>query len=255
MEIFYTILFFVFGLVFGSFYNVVGLRLCKGESLISPPSHCVKCNHKLSPLELIPVFSYIFLKGKCKKCHEKISIMYPIIELITGTLFALSFYCFGFSNELILALLLSSLFVIVIVTDLNYYIILDSVLVVFGVLVFAYNIVTKGFMDACTYVLFGFIMFLFMFLLMKLGNVLFKEECLGGGDIKLLGVLGMTFSVFMSFISLSVGALLALPSSLYFYFKKKDKIVPFGPFIIAGFLIMLFMQTNSREIIDFFTFL
>ena len=162
MEIFYTILFFVFGLVFGSFYNVVGLRLCKGESLISPPSHCVKCNHKLSPLELIPVFSYIFLKGKCKKCHEKISIMYPIIELITGILFALSFYCFGFSNELILALLLSSLFVIVIVTDLNYYIILDSVLVVFGVLVFAYNIVTKGFMDACTYVLFGFIMFLFI---------------------------------------------------------------------------------------------
>lgn len=251
----YLILFFIVGLIFGSFYNVVGLRLCKGESLIFPSSHCVKCNHKLSPLELIPVFSYLFLKGRCKKCHTKISIMYPVIELITGILFALSFYVFGFSDKLILALLLSSLFVIVVVTDLNYYIILDSVLVVFGVLVFFYNIATKGFMEACSYVLFGFVMFIFMFLLMKLGNLLFKEECLGGGDIKLLGVLGMTSGIFMSYVSLSVGALLALPSSIYFYFKKKDKIIPFGPFIIAGFLIMFFMQTNGREIIEFLTFI
>lgn len=255
MELVYLILFFIFGLVFGSFYNVVGLRLCKGESLISPGSHCVKCNHKLGPLELIPVFSYIFLKRRCKKCKEKISIMYPVMELITGVLFALSYYVFGFDDQLILALLMSSLFVIVVVTDLNYYIILDSILVIFGVLVFAYNIVTKGFMDACTYVLFGFIMFIFMFLLMKLGNIIFKEESLGGGDIKLLGVLGMTTNVFMSFISLSLGAFLALPGSLYFYFKKKDKIVPFGPFIIAGFLIMFFMQVSFSEIIDFVTFI
>ena len=76
INIIYLILFFILGLVLGSFYNVVGLRLCKGESLIYPPSHCTKCNHKLKFYELVPVFSYIFLKGRCKNCKEKINIMY-----------------------------------------------------------------------------------------------------------------------------------------------------------------------------------
>ena len=254
MEVIYLVLFFVIGLVFGSFYNVVGIRLPKGESLFLPGSHCVKCGHSLKWYELIPILSYVFLRGRCGKCKEKISIMYPVMELITGVLFALSYYAFGFEYKLFLSLLMSSLFVIVVVTDLNYYIILDSVLAIFGVLIFIYNIIVFGFMNACTYVFFGFIMFVFMFLLMKCGNKIFKEESLGGGDIKLLGVLGTTTGVFMSFMSLTLGAFLALPGSLYFYFKNKDKIVPFGPFIVAGFLILLFMQVSVSEIIDFFTF-
>lgn len=91
----YLILFFITGLLFGSFYNVVGLRLPKKESIIYPSSHCPKCNHKLSWYELIPVLSYIFLKGKCKNCKEKISIMYPVVELISGILFALSIIPLG----------------------------------------------------------------------------------------------------------------------------------------------------------------
>ncbi len=250
----YLILFFIIGLLFGSFYNVVGLRLPKKESIIYPSSHCPKCNHKLSWYELIPVLSYIFLKGKCKNCKEKISIMYPVMELISGILFALSYYSFGLTLSIIPALLTSSIFVIIVVSDLNYYIIPDSILAIYGILMFIYNIISKGFLEACTYVVYGLIMFIFMYLLMKLGNFLFKEESLGGGDIKLMGVLGQLFNPFMSFISLALASLIAIPSSLFFNIKKKDNIIPFGPFITGGFLIMLFSKLDLQTILDFLTF-
>ena len=72
MDLYYLIVFFVFGLIFGSFYNVVGYRLPNNMSLINPPSHCPKCDHRLTPFELIPVFSYLFQGGKCKNCKQKI---------------------------------------------------------------------------------------------------------------------------------------------------------------------------------------
>lgn len=254
MNTVYLVLFFITGLVLGSFYNVVGLRICKNESIVYPSSHCTNCNHKLKFYELIPVLSYIFLGGKCKKCKGKISVMYPLIELFTGILFALSFYSFGFSAETILLIIISSLFVIIIVTDLNYYIIPDIILVVFGILILIYNLIFKGIGAMVTYLLYGALMFLFMFVLMKLGNAVFKEESLGGGDIKLMGVLGMTLKPIMSFFSLSVGAFVALPISLYIYKTKKDKIIPFGPFIVGGFLIVLFTKIDVQTIVNLFKF-
>ncbi len=253
INIIYLILFFILGLILGSFYNVVGLRLCKGESLVYPPSHCTKCNHKLKFYELVPVFSYIFLRGRCKSCKEKISIMYPVIEFLTGVLFALSFYVYGLSPNLVYSLLLSSLFIIITVTDLNYYIIPDSVLIFFGILIFIYNIITKGILDACTYVVYGLVMFLFMYGLMKLGNLLFKEESLGGGDIKLMAVLGMTVKPLVSVLSLSLGAFLALPGSVYLLLKKKDKIIPFGPFIVGAFIIVMLLGIDTQDIINYLT--
>ena len=252
-RIYFSISFLLIGLVFGSFYNVVGLRLCKKESLIFPASHCPKCNHKLKPYELIPVFSYIFLKGKCKKCKEKISIMYPFIELCTGILFAVSFYKYGFSLNLVLALLLSSLLMIIVVTDINYYIIPDSIIVTFGILIFIYNTVLRGILDACSYAVYGLIMFALMYLLMKFGNALFKQESLGGGDIKLMGILGMINKPIVSITSLSLAAFIALPCSVYFLKKNKDKVIPFGPFIVIGFMLIMFFGIDTQDIIKFLT--
>lgn len=254
MNTVYLVLFFITGLVLGSFYNVVGLRICKNESIVYPSSHCTNCNHKLKFYELIPVLSYIFLRGRCKKCKERISVMYPLVELFTGILFALSFYSFGFSAETILLIIISSLFVIIIVTDLNYYIIPDIILVVFGILILIYNLIFKGIGAMVTYLLYGALMFLFMFVLMKLGNAVFKEESLGGGDIKLMGVLGMTLKPIMSFFSLSIGAFVALPISLYIYKTKKDKVIPFGPFIVGGFLIVLFTKIDVQTIVNLLKF-
>lgn len=251
MNTFYIVLFSLLGLIFGSFYNVVGVRLSKGQSIVYPRSHCVFCKHTLSFFELIPVLSYIFLRGRCKVCKNKISIMYPLIEVFTGVLFGLSFYVYGFSIGLILSLLLSSLFIIVVVTDLNYYIIPDSIVIIFGVLFFIYNIISKGFLGACTHLVYGLVMFMLMYLIMLLGNYLFKEESLGGGDIKLMGILGMISTPIVSICSLALSAFIALPTSLFFLFFKKDKIIPFGPFLVAASLIIMFMKIDASDIINF----
>jgi len=254
MKWIYTVVFFVFGLVFGSFYNVVGFRLCKKESLLHPRSHCPNCGHILGALELIPVFSFLFLKGKCKQCHHKISLFYPIMELFCGILFAVSFYSFGFSYDLAIALCLSSLFVIIVVTDLNYYIIPDEVNLFFGIVLLILSFLKYGLQGGALQLFYGFLLFLFMYLLMLLGNFLFQQESLGGGDIKLLFVLGMTLPLVLDFVALTLAAFLALPISCYFYFFHKDKVLPFGPFLVAGYLILFFLKIDISQVLAWLTF-
>ena len=94
MELSIIIGLFVLGTILGSFYNVVAYRLPKGESIIYPASHCPNCNHKLRPWELIPIFSYLLQRGKCSKCKQKISIFYPISEILCGLLFVFCYLSF-----------------------------------------------------------------------------------------------------------------------------------------------------------------
>ena len=130
MDIYYGVVIFIFGLILGSFYTVVGERLPEGKSIVTPPSHCPNCNHRLGILELIPVLSFIFLGGKCKKCHSKIPVLSTLIEIITGTLFLLAYIRFGISIKLFIALIFISMLVIVIVSDIRYMVICDEVLII-----------------------------------------------------------------------------------------------------------------------------
>ena len=140
----YTIIIYVFifivGTIFGSFYNVVGYRRPKNESIVFPASHCPNCNHKLKYYENIPILSYLFLKGKCKNCKSKISILYPLFEIITGISFVLSYLVFGFSIEFISAIVISSTLIIISISDIRYYIIPDEVLIVGSLLLIIINV-------------------------------------------------------------------------------------------------------------------
>lgn len=247
----YVVLFFVLGVVLGSFYNVVGFRLSNGESIVKPRSHCPKCGHVLSFYELVPILSYLFLRGKCKCCKKKISMFYPIMELFSGILFAVSYYSFGFSYDLLLSIALSSLFIIVTVSDLNYYIIPDQVNLFFGIVIFIINILKFGFLGACKYAFFGLIIFLLMYLIMIIGKLIFKEECLGGGDVKLLFALGMTCPLVLSLFGIALSSFIALPVSLIIYISNKDKKIPFGPFLVGGFLIILLFKIDTKKVFDF----
>src|SRR5699024_7213420 len=127
MELFFTLIFFLFGAVFGSFYNVVGLRGPNQETFVNDRSYCPHCKKTLSWYELIPIVSFVIQNGRCRQCKQKISAIYPFVELLTGSLFALSFLYVGFEWELVTALLFVSMFMIILVSDLKYMVIQNKV--------------------------------------------------------------------------------------------------------------------------------
>src|SRR5690625_201676 len=122
---------FVFGITLGSFFNVVGLRVPKKIPFANDRSYCPSCRKQLAWYELIPVLSFFLQQGKCRNCQQNISLIYPIIELLTGLLFVLSYLRIGFELELVTALLLISMLMIIFVSDMTYMLIPNKVLLFF----------------------------------------------------------------------------------------------------------------------------
>ena len=251
MEVLYLVSFFVLGCLFGSFYNVVGLRIPNGQSIVYPNSHCTRCGHELKWYELIPVFSYLFLNGRCRNCKERISIMYPLIELFTGILFAISFYSFDFSYDLILSLIMTSLLIVVVVSDINYMIIPDSFIIIPSILIIIIRFIQNGIIGGFISIGYGAISFGILFLIMFLGNKLFKKECLGGADIKLFFIVGLIFPPLISMLVLILACFIAFPISLVLYFKNNENIIPFGPFIVISMLLVYFTKLDFEKILNF----
>lgn len=250
METYYTIIVFIFGTLFGSFFNVVGYRLPKEESIIFPSSHCPNCNHKLGMLELIPIFSFLCLGGKCKKCHTKISWIYPIFELCTGVLFALSYIIFGFDIDFIIALTFISVLLIIIVSDIRYMIIPDEVLFVGITCLFAEIFIKSGWVGCLEALVHGLISFGIMFLFKCMGDFLFKKESMGGGDIKLMFLFGMVLGWPLALISIFLASFIGLPISIYIVARKKTNIIPFGPFLSVAAMILFFTQIDFQGILN-----
>lgn len=250
MEVIYLICFFIVGAILGSFYNVLGLRVINKESIIRPRSHCEKCGHVLEWFELIPIFSFIFLKGRCRNCKTKLSWLYLFSEVFSGFLFMLSFYSFGFSWELVIALIVSSLLIIVTVCDLTYMIIPDRFIVISSILILLIKLIGFGFKEFAYSILGGVIAFGFMFVIMEFGKYVFKKETLGGADVKLMFAVGLCVEPFLSLVVIIIASVIALPVSLLLLVKNKENVIPFGPFIIIGLLIILFTKLNSQEIVN-----
>ena len=251
MRLVYIICFFIIGTIMGSFYNVLGLRIVKKESIVKPKSHCEKCGHVLSWYELIPIFSFIFLKGRCRNCKTKLSFLYPFSEFFCGLLFAISFYSFGFSPELIISITLSSLLIIVTVSDITYMIIPDRFIVISGVIILLTKLIFFGFNPFLTSLLNGLLAFGVMYLIMKLGDYIFKKETLGGADVKLMFVVGISLEPFLALLVIIIASMIALPISLFLLVKEKEHAIPFGPFILVGTMIVFLTKLNGLKIIHF----
>lgn len=254
MQIYYIVVIFIFGIVLGSFYNVVGYRVPKGESLIKPSSHCTKCGHKLGASELVPIFSWLFLGGKCKNCKDKISSFYPIFEAITGILFVVSYLIYGFSIEFIISITFVSMALIIIISDYQTFIIPDEVLIFFGILLFIELTLKNGITNIFILVFNGVISFVIMFLLKKLGDFLFKKESMGGGDIKLMIIIGMVLGWPMAVVTIFLASFIGLPISFYILLKNKTDIIPFGPFLCSAAIIILFSKIDINLLIELLTF-
>ncbi|MCD6424332.1 MAG: prepilin peptidase [Anaerolineales bacterium] len=232
--VFYTLL----GVSFGSFINVLIDRLPEGKSILSPPSHCEACQRRLSALELIPIFSFIFLKGRCRTCHEKISPRSVWIEVLTGSLFLLTWLRFGQSWETVLFTFYGCLLIIIGGIDLENQKILNVIIypaIGLGLIMSAILHIDQLWM-----ILLGGAVGFGVLLLISL----IAPGAMGMGDVKLVLFLGfiigypkIIITLFLAFVlgGLVAGVLLALKK-----IGKKDSIA-FGPFLaLAGIITMLY---------------
>lgn len=250
----YIIVFFIFGCVFGSFFAVIGERLPKGENFTTSSSHCNTCNHKLGFFDMIPVITYLLNKGKCKYCKASIPVLLPIVELLTGLLASVSYYSFGFSYDILIAFGVIAIFMIVLVSDLNYYIIPDEVLIFFIFYFIILQYLKGGINLMSTRVVTGVFLFLLMYFIMILGEKIFKRESLGGGDVKLMFIFGLVLEPILGVLSIFIASVIALIPSLYILLKNKDHMIPFGPFLIISFAALYFSKINTLDFLRFLGF-
>ena len=231
----------IMGLILGSFLNVCIYRIPKRKSISFPPSHCPKCDEKLKPLDLIPIISYIFSKGKCRYCGEKISLQYPIVELLNALIYVLLYMKYGLSLYFFKYAILSSLLIVISFIDLKYQIIPDRLNLFCLVLGILFTL-SYGNIWLTVNGTIGLFVGGGLFLLIAI----ITKGAMGGGDIKLMGALGLYFGwkyiLLISFLSFIIGAVISI-SLLVLKIKNRKDYIPFGPFIsIASIVTMLYGQ-------------
>ena len=246
----FYILFFILGSVMGSFFHVVATRMSNDESIITPSSHCHICDHKLKWYELIPIVSYIIQGGKCRKCGSYLPLSYLVIEIVTGILYAVCYHEYGLSPELIISVIFISILIIVIVSDIEYMIILDEVLVFGSVITIIFYLILYGLDVTVYHVLDAALAFVAMYALKLLGDFIFKKESLGGGDIKLMFFFGLVIGLPLSVVTIFVATFIAFPIALFVLFSRRDNMIPFGPFLSMVAILILISGINIDDIVN-----
>lgn len=233
MEIILVVL---FGLIIGSFLNVCIYRIAREESIAFPQSHCINCGYELKPKDLVPVLSYIFLGGKCRSCKEKISIKYPLIEILNAVLYLLIYLKFGFTLSLFKFCLFASLLIVIGFIDFETKYVYNST-VVFGVIA-GVGFTALEWVETKSipwnYIVGAFIGFGVIYLIVVL------TRGMGEGDIDIalicglfLGVKGILVTLFLAII---LGGIVA---SIILILKLKDRKaeIAFGPYLAIGAII------------------
>ncbi|MFV1974758.1 MAG: A24 family peptidase [Candidatus Scalindua sp.] len=264
---------FGLGLVIGSFLNVCIYRIPENISLLWPASTCVNCSKRIVWYDNIPVLSYLFLRGKCRYCQDKISALYPIIEIITGIVFLLLFNSVlilqgGLISAYIFYLIFCCLLIVGSFVDLKFYIIPNEITYtglilapIAGLLCTGFHNLnsTLGYFDNSANQLIAslqasmlgiFVSGGMIFLCGVIGKLVLRKDAMGFGDVKLMGViggfLGWKLGVATFFLAPFFGLLFAIPRLI----SKKGKMIPYGPFLSLAAFICLLFKDNSVKIID-----
>ena len=220
------------GLCVGSFLNVCILRLPRDESLMRPRSTCPNCKQPIAWRDNIPVFSWLWLRGKCRWCHQPISRQYPLIEALVGVLFGASLLAYGMTLHAVAAALFGTLLLGIAITDARHYIIPDEF--TWGGLVIGLLLALGGGVDGFLQALLGAAVgFVLLWLVGMAGTWVFKEEAMGGGDVKMMAMVGSFVGwqgvLLTVFAGAALGSLIFIPLSI-----KKKRLVPFGVFLAVG---------------------
>ena len=237
MEI--TLIVFIFGAMIGSFLNVVIYRIPKGESIVFPSSKCQSCQNALKWWHNIPIFSWLFLRGKCYFCKEKISAQYPLIELLTGLLFVALYFKLGLVWYLpFIAASFAALLALVMI-DFKYMAVPDNVN--FAALLFA--LIHPQFLTALMY---AAIAAGGLYLIGLLSSVLARKQAMGGADVIVAGTMGALLGFPNFFIALFLSALLAMIPALIW----REKGVPFVPFLALATFIVYLYDTQATQLLE-----
>lgn len=233
LEVYYIIVIALFGLLIGSFLNVCIYRIPKKESIVVGSSHCTNCNKKIKSYDLIPVFSYIFLMGKCRNCKAKISIRYPLIEAINCLLYLLIYFTFGLTLQTILYCALFSTLIVVTMIDFDTQEIpngLSIFLLCISPLTFIINDIPFW------HKLIGFVAASGILLILAV-----LTDGFGGGDIKLMAVCGLLIGFKNILLALFIGCVLGGLVGIIILITRKSKEkrpeMPFGPYLSIGIMI------------------
>jgi leader peptidase (prepilin peptidase)/N-methyltransferase len=229
------------GLAAGSFVNCAALRAVKGEPVSRGRSHCPACGHVLSAFDLFPLFSWLFLRGRCRYCQSKISIRYPLTELIAAVIYVSAYLRWGVSLKTLEMLFLGTVLLWIALVDMDSYIIPDGLILtgVVGRIIFIF--LSGSFAQSALNALIGAASIALPLLIVVLVfEKVMKKEGMGGGDIKLLAMTGMFFDWKINLLALFLACLAGIAFALATR-RRGDKAFPFGPAIACGtWLAMLF---------------
>ncbi len=260
------ILFFVFGVLIGSFCNVLVLRMRKKISFVKPASHCFSCKKKIAWKDNIPLISFLILKGKCRNCKAEISWQYPMVEFLTGVIWGLIgyLYVFNFIENLYIAVLWNLIFsalLVIFIYDWKYMEIPMGLVWFSFALIIIINFFTDkvdiidltSFFDSRMFVngLSGLVAFLFFFGLSFISD----EEWMGYGDSFLALLIGLALGPLPTFLALLIAFCVGSIFSIMIIVLGKASLksqVPFGPFLIFGFILMFFIQFLFLSLLNLF---
>jgi len=245
MEILLLVIFTLLGVAIGSFLNVCIDRLPAGRSLVYPPSHCDACRHRLSPKDLIPVFSYLWLRRRCRYCGAPIPPRLFWVEVGTGFLFAVVYWHFGLSLEFLVTAFYGSLFIVLGVIDLEHGLILDKIVFPSAVvaLIISVFLPPTGMINfslpwplvgIVNGVMGGALGFVYLSIFYIIFRTIFRQEGMGQGDIKLAALIGLVTGAQLVLVAITIGAIIgALVGVILLLLKvmKRKDPLPFGSFL------------------------
>ena len=248
MEILFIFLFAILGLVVGSFLNVCIDRLPQNKSIAYPPSHCEACEHKLAVKDLIPVFSYLRLRGRCRYCQASIPRKLLWVEVATAVIFALLYWHYGLSAELGVMAFYGCLFIIIFVIDLEHGLILNKVVypgmvVALLLALYPWPWLTQSIGMRVAYAALGGAIGFAIFLLIALVS----RGGMGWGDVKLAALIGLAAGFPMVFVAIIMAAILGGIVAVALLIARKRgrrEMIPFGPFLAVAAMVTLLWGNN-----------
>ncbi|MFA6357764.1 MAG: prepilin peptidase [Candidatus Omnitrophota bacterium] len=259
---------FIFGSLVGSFLNVCIHRMPKEESVVWPRSHCPKCQKRIPGYDNIPFLSFILLRGKCRFCREKISWRYPLVELLTAILMVALFNRFGLNYPFFLYMVMIWGLIIATFVDIDYRIIPDEISVGGMIIGFIMVAITGFAISPLKFTFFpmlrslagiiigggiiyltGVFFDLVYFKLLKHPPINGETESMGGGDVKLLAMIGAFMGWKLALLTFFLAPFLGIVIGIINLVSKKDHTIPYGPFLSLAALVSLFWGNRIIQLL------